>query len=128
VTDDGSPALSDLEAITVTVDPANEMHVDNFSMTAKVKGKSSKSQIFTTIIIGDSDGNAVSGAQVTLNLSDDNNLLDTNMVTTDSNGIAAFTYSSAKAGNTYTATVMDVVKSGWTYNALVNVIIDPITI
>ncbi len=116
VTDDGSPALSDLETIIVTVNPANETHVKSIELTAKVKGKSTKSQIFTSVTIFDAnvDGNPVPGAQVTIKLTGFNaGVIDT--ATTDSNGIATFTFSSAKAGNTYTSTVTNVSKSGFTY-------------
>jgi len=115
VTDNGSPSLSDSETIIVTVNPANEMHVESIDMSAKVKGKSSKSQIFTSVTIFDANGNPVSGAQVTLNLTGFNAGV-TDTVTTDSNGIAAFTFSSAKAGNTYTSSVTIVFKSGFTYD------------
>jgi len=57
---------------------------------------------------------------VTLNLSGTDNADVTDIVTTDSNGIAAFTYSSAKAGNTYTSTVTNVSKSGFTYDSSSN--------
>jgi len=96
------------------------MHVESIDMSAKVKGKSNKSQIFTSVIIFDGNENPVSGAQVTLNLSGTDNADVTDTVTTDSNGIAEFTFSSAKAGNTYTSTVIDV-SSGFTYDSSSNV-------
>ncbi len=112
---DSTPAT-----VSITVNPVNEMHVQSIDMTAKVKGKSNKSQIFTSVTIVDADG-LVAGAQVTLNLSDDNNSLDTSTVTTDSSGTATFTFSSAQAGNTYTATVIGVIKTGFTYDSSSNV-------
>ncbi len=108
---DSTPAT-----VSITVNPTNEMHVQSIDMTAKVKGKSTKSQIFTSVTIVDADG-PVAGAQVTIELTGFNAGI-TDTTTTDSSGTATFTFSSAKAGNTYTATVILVSKTGFTYDNL----------
>ncbi|HEU05170.1 MAG TPA: tandem-95 repeat protein, partial [Nitrosopumilus sp.] len=107
-------ADSNTVTVLITVNPVNEMHVQSIDMTAKVKGKSTKSQIFTSVTIVDANG-PVAGAQVTIELTGFNAGV-TDTVTTDSSGIAEFTFSSAKAGNTYTSSVTIVFKSGFTYD------------
>jgi len=119
---DSTPAT-----VSITVTQTNEMHVESIDMSAKVKGKSTKSQIFTSVTIFDTNGNPVSGAQVTIELTGFNAGV-TDTATTDSNGIAAFTFSSAKAGNIYTSEVTNV-SNGLTYDSLFNVeTFDSITI
>jgi len=111
---DSTPAT-----VSITVTQTNKMHVESIDMSAKVKGKSTKSQIFTSVTIFDTNGNPVSGAQVTIELTGFNAGV-TDTATTDSNGIAAFTFSSAKAGNIYTSEVTNV-SNGLTYDSLSNV-------
>jgi len=114
---------------TTAAAPSNDMHVDNIDMSFELKGKSGKGKIITTATILDAGGSPVSNAQVTLNLSGTDGTNVTKTASTDSGGNVTFTYNKAKTNNTYTATVTDVTKGGWTYDFGSNVVSsDSITI
>jgi fibronectin type 3 domain-containing protein len=99
----------------------NLMHIQNIDFSKEIKGKSGNANLYIAIEILDSSNAAVEGANVFLTLSgNDGTLIYANGITS-SDGKVIFKFNQAKVGTTYTATVTDVVKDGWTYDSNSNV-------
>jgi hypothetical protein len=73
-----------------------------------------------TITIQDANNTAVSGAAVTSTVTQPNGAQVTRKATTNSNGRAVISINSRRTG-TYTFTVTNVIKPGWTYDPAANV-------
>lgn len=72
------------------------------------------------VTIKDTDGNPVSGAEVTIDWEFPNGTIVQMTATTDANGVAYFIQKNVDSG-THTVTVTDVVKTNWSYDPSLNV-------
>ncbi|MGM0687392.1 MAG: Ig-like domain-containing protein, partial [Promethearchaeati archaeon] len=73
------------------------------------------------VAIVDSNGNPVSGADVTIDLEYPDGSINTYTATTGSDGVATFEFKKVPQG-TYTVTVTDVTHTDYTYDATANVV------
>ncbi|MBE3136433.1 MAG: fibronectin type III domain-containing protein [Thermoplasmata archaeon] len=99
--------------------PSNVMHVYSIDMWYQKTGKNYN--IYTKVKIVDSSDNPVNGATVYIKttLPYGGDVLYNGI--TGSDGTVTFMYGSTKQTGTYTSTVTNVVKTGWTYNPDSNV-------
>ena len=105
--------------VTVTVDnvPGRQMHVGDISMWYVKRGLY---RVYTKVPILDENGEAVPDATVYLDTTLPDGSVKSFIGTTGSDGMVTFGVKSKLTG-TYTSTVTDVVKEGWTYDPLSNV-------
>jgi subtilisin family serine protease len=109
---------------TVTIQSsAPAMHVESISFSTAWKGRTQT--LYITVIIFDQNGAAVSGATVTGTLTLPSGSTEPPYSdVTDTDGIVTFKYSKKKSAlplGTYTFTVTNVEKTGWTYDSDANV-------
>ena len=101
-----------------TPEPGGAMHVAAVEMELRYKGRNAL--LDTTVVIQDSDGQAVSGALVWVTtMQPDGSTVDYSGTTGDG-GSVTFTLRTRQAG-LYTSTVTGVQKAGWSYDAGANV-------
>ena len=109
------------DSITVIVDntpPSDSMHIYSIDMWY---AKSRKNYIvYTQVKIVDADGNAVEAATVSLSM-DLPKGTASGSGDTGNDGTVTLQYGPTKTRGTYTSTVTDVVKDGWTYDEIANV-------
>ena len=109
------------DLITVTVDnmPNPTMHIDSIEMSKETRGKNTKA-IATVKIVDNADNNSpVEGATVSGHWS--GLTTDSDAGATDANGNVALKSDRVKdASGTFTFTVDNVIKDGWTYDPLTN--------
>jgi serine protease len=105
--------------ITVTVDnvPGEKMHVGDISMWYQTRGP--WYWVYTTGPILDEAGQPVSGATVYLDTTLPDGSIQSFSGTTDTDGTVTFEVKSRLTG-TYTSTVTNVAKDGWTYDSANN--------
>ncbi len=121
VTDTASQTASDSVGVTVSNDGGSSdgsMHVADISYSATYRGPHAWLTIEITVV--DSNGNAVSGAEVTIDLEYPDGSISTYTATTGTNGVAIFDLGRSPQG-TYTVTVTNVAHSSYTYDATANV-------
>jgi len=110
-TDDNSGAFY---TFTTEQAPNNVMHV--YSIDMWYTQSRNKYTIYSKVKIVDASDNAVEGATVDIDLTLPNAIVISMNDITDSNGEVTFVYGPTPKVGTYTITVTDAVKSGWTYN------------
>lgn len=105
----------------VPPDPTLSMHIDDIAMTGQLskKGKNNFCQASATVLLHDQDHNPLSGVSVTGQWSGAYSALLS--ASTGSNGKVTFSSSSVKGCGSFTFTVNDAVKSGFTYDSSSNV-------
>ena len=97
----------------------DEMHVYSIDMWyEKVRNKF---YIYTEIMIVDVYDHAVAGANVDIDLTLPNAVVESMSDMTDSNGKVKFIYGPTPKKGTFISTVTNVIKDGWTYNPNDNV-------
>jgi hypothetical protein len=101
-----------------TPEPGGAMHVAAVEMGIRYKGKNIL--LDTTVLILDSDGQAVSGALVRATTMQPDGSTVGYSGTTGDGGSVTFTLRTRQAG-LYTSTVTGVEKAGWSYDAGANV-------
>jgi len=105
--------------------PTNTMHVDNITVSTDSRSAGPKNTFVwavATVTIVDNSGNSVEGATVSGYWS--NATRDSDSGVTDANGQVSLESDSVKnpsGGTTFTFTVDNVAKDGWTYNSSANV-------
>jgi hypothetical protein len=108
-------ALSNNTSGTTNETTAESMHISAINMSLKTAGPNVNA--FATVTIVDDSGNAVSGATVSGNWSGATSETDSGV--TDINGQVTFTSDKLKnpnSGTTFTFSVFNVEKDGWTYD------------
>ncbi len=105
--------------ITVTVDnvPGEKMHVGDITMWYETKGPFY--WVYTKVPILDEAGQPVSEATVYVDTTLPDGSIQSFSGTTGTDGTVTFRVKSRLTG-TYTSTVTDVVKDGWTYDSANN--------
>jgi hypothetical protein len=107
-------------SFTTNSEPSvDEMHV--YSIDMWYEQVRNKFYIYTEIMIVDIYDNAVAGANVDIDLTLPNAVVVSMSDVTDSNGEVIFLYGPTPKKGTFTSTVTNVVKDGWTYNPNDNV-------
>ena len=104
---------------TTTETTAQSMHISAIHMSLKTAGPNVNA--ITSVSIVDDFGNAVSGATVSGNWSGATS--DTDSGVTDINGQVEFTSDKLRnpnSGTTFSLTVVNVEKDGWTYDSSLN--------
>jgi len=99
--------------------PSNTMHVSNIEMSLKTAGINVNAIAIVTIV--DSGGNPVEGSTVSGHWSE--TTTDSDSGITDANGEVSLESKKVKnpsSGTTFTFTVDNVTKDGWTYNSSAN--------
>jgi hypothetical protein len=99
--------------------PSNTMHVSNIEMSLKTAGRNVNAIAIVTIV--DSGGNPVEGSTVSGHWSE--TTTDSDSGITDANGEVSLESNKVKnpsSGTTFTFTVDNVTKDGWTYNSSAN--------
>jgi serine protease len=106
--------------VTVTVDniPGEKMHVGDISMWYQKRGP--WYWVYTEVPILDENGQPVADATVYLDTTLPDGSVQSFSGTTGSDGTVTFKLRSKLSG-TYTSTVTDVVKEGWTYDSASNI-------
>lgn len=84
-----------------------------------IHGRYTRTDLSCFITVMDTDGNYVSGADVTIDWESPDGTVIRMTATTDSSGVATFTQTDVVSG-TYTVTVVDVVKTDYTYDSTLN--------
>ena len=104
---------------TTTSAPDYDVHVSSIDMWYTTAGRNVK--IYSKITIVDSNGIAVEGATVSLEMTlpNDGGTAIASAIT-GSDGTVTFLYGPTKVKGTYTSTVTDVAKDGWTYDPTAN--------
>ncbi|MCP4763795.1 MAG: S8 family serine peptidase [archaeon] len=112
---------------TTSTPPVTDIYVENIEMDGQnivflfwVSGY----KIFTEVTIKDATGGLIDGVTVTMKLDMPLNGYVTMESVTNSNGIAFFEYSNSGFGDErgeYISTILDLQKSGYTYNNLLNI-------
>jgi serine protease len=121
VTDDGGLKGTDTAIVTVTEEPAYTMHIANIvmSLDSKTRGRNTFVWAVAAVTIFDKSDNPVEGATVSGYWSGATS--DSDSGVTDGNGEVALKSDSVKnAHGTFTFTVDNVAKDGWTYDSSVN--------
>jgi len=95
------------------------MFVQDMDMWSQTRGKNIN--VYTSVTIFDTDGNAVSGASVSLIMNLPSGGTASGTGTTGTDGTVTFKYTS-KISGTYQSTVSGVSKTDWTYDATKNVV------
>jgi len=104
---------------TPTATPSTAtMHVSDIAPS--FKSRTGSFQVRATVTIQDANNVAVSGASVTVNITQPNGAVVTQTRTTNTSGRANFSITSSQTG-TYTFTVTNVTKTGLTYDPAANV-------
>ena len=99
--------------------PSNTMHVSNIEMSLKTAGINVNAIAIVTIV--DSGGNPVEGSTVSGHWSE--TTTDSDSGITDANGEVSLESNKVKnpsSGTTFTFTVDNITKDGWTYNSSAN--------
>lgn len=118
VTDSGGASGDDAVSITVGDPPTEATTVSVSAVTyATEGGKNQDKHLLITIALVDDQGNAVSGASVSIDLYRDTSLIASGTATTGTDGTVTFSLKNAQSG-TYTTTVTDVSASGLTWDTL----------
>jgi hypothetical protein len=106
--------------VKVTETPTNTMHVASIDMsTTKYKGRGWFTSATATVTIVDANSDPVNGAEVSGTWTGLTGDSDSGL--TDSNGLVALGSDSVKnAHGTFTFTVDNVAKDGWTYDSSAN--------
>ena len=105
-------------AVTVEEAPADVMHVDSVGMWyTKVRGSY---EIYTEVKIVDSNGDDVGGATVSIEMTLPTDSTASESGYTGTDGTVTFVYGPTRLRGTYTSTVVDVGKTGWTYDPTAN--------
>lgn len=100
----------------------DEMHVSDITMDSdsKTAGKNLFTWALATITVVDSNGNPVSGAEVSGSWSGLTS--DSDIGTTSTDGAVTMRSNSVRSlSGTFTFTVTDIIMTGWTYNTTANV-------
>ncbi|NIR12629.1 MAG: hypothetical protein GWN86_01205 [Desulfobacterales bacterium] len=120
-TDDASQ-ITYASQVTVTVDniAGEKMHVGDISMWYSRQGRSPWYNIYTEVPILDENGQPVSDATVYLETTLPDGTIESFSGATGTDGTVTFSVKSQLTG-TYTSTVTDVVKEGWTYDSTNNI-------
>lgn len=123
VTDDDGATDDDEVTITVTSEPSGDtMHVASIEMSTdrRQAGKNTFVWAVATVTIVNASDMPVAGAMVSGHWSDATTDSDSGI--TDASGVVSLTSNSLKnpKGVTFTFTVDNVVKDGWTYNSTAN--------
>ncbi len=123
VTDDGGLTATDEAIVTVTEEPTLVMHVASIDvvLSARTAGRNIFTKAVATVTIMDASDNPVEGATVYGSWSDATS--DTDSGVTDSSGKVTLSSDEVKnspSGTTFTFTVDDVTRSGWTYDSTAN--------
>lgn len=102
-------------------EPTLTMHIDDIAMSGEqsIRGKNYFCKSFSTVLIHDQDHNPLSGVSVTGQWSGAYSALLS--ASTGSNGEVTFSSNSVKGCGSFTFTVNDAVKSGFTYESSNNV-------
>ena len=124
VTDDDG--ATDSDEVIITVEPwgsGNTMHVASIEMSpdSRSAGKNTFAWAVATVTIVDESGNQVGGATVSGHWSDATSDSDSGI--TETSGQVSLKSNSVKnppSGTTFTFTVDDVTKDGWTYDQKLN--------
>jgi len=120
-----SSGWSDAKAVTISAPPPKpKMYISDIQMALKSSGFWFWKYTYATatVTVVDTQNNTVEGAQVSGQWSGATN--DSDSGTTDPSGKVTFasnSVGSAPNGTTFTFTVNDVTKSGWTYNQAANI-------
>ena len=105
------------DTATTLAPPIKAMHVQSIDMTTQERG--SRTRAVATVAIVDADNNPVDGATVSGHWS--GLTTDTDARNTDSDGqVRLYSNWVRRASGTFTFTVDDVAKAGWTYDASAN--------
>lgn len=119
VTDNSGSTGTDYAIVTVKKVAADVMHVQSLIMDtgSRTAGKNEFVWAVATVTIVDASGNAVEGATVYGTWSDATS--DSDSGTTDASGVVSLNSDSIKNPGvvTFTFTVVNVVKDGWTYDS-----------
>ncbi len=100
---------------------ASTIYVQDISWDEDIiRGRFPRTDLHCFVTIVDTNGNAVSNADVKIDWTHPDGSMVTLMATTDSNGVATFTQNDVAAG-THTVSVVDVVKTDCTYDSTLNV-------
>lgn len=123
VTDNEGVTGQDQATVTVQEEPSNAVHVTdiNMSLSTRTAGKNEFTKALATVTIVDADNNPVQGATVYGSWSGATSDIDSGL--TDSTGkvtLESDEIKNAKSGTTFTFTVDDITKSGWTYDSSAN--------
>lgn len=116
---DNASQITYASQVTVTVDniPGKQMHVGDIFMWYVKRGLY---RVYTRVPILDENGQVVPDATVYLDTTLPDGSVKSFVGTTGSDGMVTFGVKSKLTG-TYTSTVTDVIKEGWTYDPLSNV-------
>jgi hypothetical protein len=106
---------------TLTTDsaPVTVMYVQSIDMWYQLAGK--KYKVFTEVTIVNPSGDPVEGATISIETTLPNNNIVSDSSITGADGTTTFMYGPTRRQGTYISTVIDVVKSGWTYDPDQNV-------
>jgi hypothetical protein len=110
-------------SVNVSTSTAKSMTVTSITLSGTVRG--STANITGTVVVKDNAGKAVSGANVSIRWTLPNGSTKTASGSTNSSGSVKFTTSGSRG--TYTLTVTNVVKTGYTFNAAGSVLTKSIT-
>jgi len=118
VTDDGGLTAEDTAIVTVAEESTLVMHVASIAMSTKKAGPNVNA--IATVTVVDADGAPVEGATVSGHWSELTS--DSDSRVTDNNGTVSLNSNKVKnASGTFTFTVDDITKDGWTYDSAANV-------
>ncbi|MCF2135895.1 MAG: Ig-like domain-containing protein [Candidatus Thorarchaeota archaeon] len=96
------------------------MYVQGISWDeTNIHGRYPRTDLTCYVTIVDTNGDVVSGAEVSIDWTHPDGTVVSLVATTDSNGVAAFSQTDVESG-THTVTVIDVTKSNYTYDSSLN--------
>jgi subtilisin family serine protease len=99
---------------TTTAASSNAMHVFSIDMRHTTAGRNIK--VYTDVKVVDTSGNGVEGAMVYLDMALPGSGTSSMSGLTGGDGMVTFMYGPTRDRGTFTSTVADVVKDGWTYD------------